>query len=433
MNNQESKIIIENNSNNDPNIIISSNEENILNLSKSDKKMLNKDNYNIKSSINDNVKNFEISTFKKEDWNKPIKIYTKEEIINNMNIIFLNYATYSIKKNLYLISVENIIKLIKDIGFLFDLIKLYQIDLLIKKVCPKLKYIIFEDFMSILIKIAQKAFPTEFKKNKDLLLNHFFHTIFSIYDTILTDELVPLNDLIKYPYSSITSLMNIIPDDSQILVLNSLLYTLNEIYEKYFIYNTNINSGLDNDHNLSNFFDFCKDFEIIPFIFNDTQIITYYNTVLGKKDLFRLIDDSNEKNNIFTFNNFILFFIHLSEYYYAKIYLNFKENEKKETQLSKLIMLLTKLECSKGMRNIINSSLPNLSLMPSKELLLKYNFIFKKESENFDNFLEFQKNEENENNFVNNGGESIIKDNLFEDKNENKDNLQNHFDNNNDN
>jgi hypothetical protein len=350
-----------------------------------------------------------------------------------MNIIFLNYATYSIKKNLYLISVENIIKLIKDIGFLFDSIKLYQIDLLIKKVCPKLKYIIFEDFMSILIKIAQKAFPTEFKKNKDLLLNHFFHTIFSIYDTILTEELVPLNDLIKYPYSSITSLMNIIPDDSQILVLNSLLYTLNEIYEKYFIYNTNINSGLDNDHNLSNFFDFCKDFEIIPFIFNDTQIITYYNTVLGKKDLFRLIDDSNEKNNIFTFNNFILFFIHLSEYYYAKIYLNFKENGKKETQLSKLIMLLTKLECSKGMRNIINSSLPNLSLMPSKELLLKYNFIFKKESENFDNFLEFQKNEENENNFVNNGGESIIKDNLFEDKNENKDNLQNHFDNNNDN
>ena len=434
MNNEPNdKIInIDSNKSNKGKNIISSKVIDFLNLSESGNKKSNKEEIkstNVKSSIN----NYEISTFKKDDWNKPIKIYSKEEIINNMNIIFLNYATYSIKKNLYLISVENIIKLIKDIGFLFDLIKLYQIDLLIKKVSPKLKYIIFEDFMSILIKIAQKAFPTEFKKNKDLLLNHFFHTIFSIYDTILTEELVPLNDLIKYPYSSITSLMNIIPDDSQILVLNSLLYTLNEIYEKYFIYNTNINSGLDNDHNLSNFFDFCKDFEIIPFIFNDTQIITYYNTVLGKKDLFRLIDDSNEKNNIFTFNNFILFFIHLSEYYYAKIYLNFKENEKKETQLSKLIMLLTKLECSKGMRNIINSSLPNLSLMPSKELLLKYNFIFKKESENFDNFLEFQKNEENENNFVNNGGESIIKDNLFEDKNENKDNLQNHFDNNNDN
>ena len=379
MNNEPNdKIInIDSNKSNKGKNIISSKVIDFLNLSESGNKKSNKEEIkstNVKSSIN----NYEISTFKKDDWNKPIKIYSKEEIINNMNIIFLNYATYSIKKNLYLISVENIIKLIKDIGFLFDLIKLYQIDLLIKKVCPKLKYIIFEDFMSILIKIAQKAFPTEFKKNKDLLLNHFFHTIFSIYDTILTDELVPLNDLIKYPYSSITSLMNIIPDDSQILVLNSLLYTLNEIYEKYFIYNTNINSGLDNDHNLSNFFDFCKDFEIIPFIFNDTQIITYYNTVLGKKDLFRLIDDSNEKNNIFTFNNFILFFIHLSEYYYAKIYLNFKENEKKETQLSKLIMLLTKLECSKGMRNIINSSLPNLSLMPSKELLLKYNFIFKK-------------------------------------------------------
>ena len=39
------------------------------------------------------------------------------------------------------------------------------------------------------------------------------------------------------------------------------------------------------------------------------------------------------------------------------------------------------MECSKGMRNIIKNSLPNLSLMPNKELLLKYNFIFKKESE----------------------------------------------------
>ena len=161
MNNEPNdKIInIDSNKSNKGKNIISSKVIDFLNLSESGNKKSNKEEIkstNVKSSIN----NYEISTFKKDDWNKPIKIYSKEEIINNMNIIFLNYATYSIKKNLYLISVENIIKLIKDIGFLFDLIKLYQIDLLIKKVCPKLKYIIFEDFMSILIKIAQKAFPT---------------------------------------------------------------------------------------------------------------------------------------------------------------------------------------------------------------------------------------------------------------------------------
>ena len=409
MNNQESKIIIENNSNNDPNIIISSNEENILNLSKSDKKMLNKDNYNIKSSINDNVKNFEISTFKKEDWNKPIKIYTKEEIINNMNIIFLNYAIYSLNKNIYLISIENIIKIIKEIGFLPDIIKLYQIDILIKKVCPKLKFVVFEDFMSIFIKLAQKIFPKEFNSNKDLLLNHFFHSIFNFYSIILTEEIIPIKDLLKYPYTSITSLMNIIPDDSQILVLNSLLYTLNEIYEKYFVNNKHINYAFKKNQKLSQFFDFCKDFEIHPFIFNETQMVAYFNTILEKKDLFKLIDDSQEKKNIFSFNNFILLFIHLSEYNYAKIYQNVTEDENKVTQLSKLIMLLTRMECSKGMREIITNTVPNLSLMPNKELLLKYNFIFKKDSETFDTFIADNKIIEDNN--LNNGGESNINEN----------------------
>jgi hypothetical protein len=105
-----------------------------------------------------------------------------------MNIIFLNYAIYSLNKNIYLISIENIIKIIKEIGFLPDIIKLYQIDILIKKVCPKLKFVVFDDFMSIFIKLAQKIFPKEFNSNKDLLLNHFFHSIFTLYNIILTEE-----------------------------------------------------------------------------------------------------------------------------------------------------------------------------------------------------------------------------------------------------
>ena len=424
MNNETNNIIIEKNTNeNTPNKkVISSNVIDFLNLTESEKKKLsNEDNKStkIKSSIN----NFEISTFKKDDWNKPIKIYSKEDIIKNMNIIFLNYATYFLKKKLYLISVENIIKILKEIGFLPELIKLYQIDILIKRVCPKMKLIIFDDFLNIFIKIAQKVFPKEFKINKDLLLNHFFYNIFSVYNKIFTEESVSLKDILKYPYSSITSLINIIPDDSQILVLNSLLYTLNEIYERYFVYNLNINPGLNNNKSLSNFFDFCKDFEIIPFIFNnDTQIIIYFNAVEGKKDLFKLVDDSNEKKSTFTFNNFIIFFIHLSEYNYAKVYKIFSEEDiLQETKLSKLIMLLTKLECSKGMRHIINTSLPNLSLMPNKELLLKYNFIFKKDSENFDNFLE--KNNQNiEENLINNGSPDNMIENFIEEKSENKEN-----------
>ena len=410
MNEQNNQIIIENSSNKkEENKNISPNDKDYLKLSQSGNKLFNKDEnstFNIKSSINDSVKNFEISTFKKEDWNKPIKIYSKEEIINNMNIIFLNYSVYFLNKDIYLISIDNIIKIIKEIGFLPDIIKLYQIDILIKKVCPKLKFVVFEDFMSIFIKLAQKIFPKEFNSNKDLLLNHFFHSIFNFYSIILTEEIIPIKDLLKYPYTSTTSLMNIIPDDSQILVLNSLLYTLNEIYEKYFVNNKHINYAFKKNQKLSQFFDFCKDFEIHPFIFNETQMIAYFNTILEKKDLFKLIDDSQEKKNIFSFNNFILLFIHLSEYNYAKIYQNVTEDVNKVTQLSKLIMLLTRMECSKGMREIITNTVPNLSLMPNKELLLKYNFIFKKDSETFDTFIADNKIIEDNN--LNNGGESNI-------------------------
>ena len=411
MNEQNNQIIIENSSNKkEENKNISPNDKDDLKLSQSGNKLFNKDEnstFNIKSSINDSVKNFEISTFKKEDWNKPIKIYSKEEIINNMNIIFLNYSVYFLNKDIYLISIDNIIKIIKEIGFLPDVIKLYQIDILIKKVCSNLKFIGFEDFMSIFIKLAQKIFPNEFNSNKDLLLNHFFHSIFTLYNIILTEENIPIKDLLKYSYTSITSLTNIIPDDSQILVLNSLLYTLNEIYEKYFVKNKKINYSFKNNQNLSHFFDFCRDFEIHPYIFNETQMITYFNTIIEKKDLFKLIDDSNEKKNTFTFNNFILFFIHLAEYNYAKIYQNINEEEKKVTQLSKLIMILTRMECSKGMRAIIINTIPNLSLMPNKELLLKYNFIFKKDSETFDTFIADNKIIDENN--LNNGSEKSEK------------------------
>ena len=399
---------------------------NVVDLLDNNKKINEEEN----NDLNINVNNYQISTFKKEEWNKPTKIYSKEEIFNKMNLIFLNYAIYYNKKNIHLISIDNIIKIARKIGLLHELIKLYELDIIIKIICPKSKFLSFEDFMNVFIKMAHKIFPNEFNANKDLLLNHFYQNIFYLYNDILSEESVPLKDLLKYPYSSILSILNIIPDDSQILVINSLLYTLNEIYEKYFVNNKNYNPVF-NSRCLSNFYDFCKDFEIIPFLFNETQLINYFNLVVDKKDLFKLIDDSIEKKegkgkiNIFTFNHFILFFIHLAEYNYAKIYKNYISNEKEETKLSKLIMILTKLECSKGMRIIVANSLPNLSLMPNKELLLKYNFMFKKEnSDTFDYILDIKKNfEEN----LNNNGNNNDKENFTENLSENKEYKQINF------
>jgi hypothetical protein len=344
---------------------------------------------NIQISDNSQKNKEEECLFKREDINKPMTKYSKEEIIHYIHLIFLNYSSYFPKKQQYLMTNENLMKCIKNCKIIPNKIKSYELDILVKKVCSKSTLITYDDFMTILIKVAQKIFPKEYQKDKSQATNFFFHNIFLVYNDIIFDNSIPLKDLLKYQYSSLVNLINIIPDDSQILILNSLLYTLNEIYEKYFIYNMvcfpNKSYCIYDNGNLNCLFNFCRDFEILPFIFSETQVVTYYNLVVDNKELFKFIDDTEENKdnkennnngdtNLFTFNNFILFFVHLSTFYYTKVYEGILDKEKKENELSKLIILLTKLECTKGMRNLIENSLPNLSLIPNKELFSKYNY-----------------------------------------------------------
>jgi hypothetical protein len=348
---------------------------------------LNNEIENLSPSKNNMILNNQQSNgnlFKKEDLNKPIKIYSKEEIKRYIHLIFMNNAMYVPKKNIYLMTFENFLKNIKNFGIIPNELKRFELDILIKRICPKAKFMTEKNFMDILIQIAQKIFQKEYQNNKNLVVNYFFHNIFLNYNDIIFHKNCSLVELLKYPYSSIVYLLNTVPSDAQILILNSLLYTLNEIFEKYF----------GKKGNLDNLFNFCKDFEILPYILNDTQIVTYYNLVINNKDLFKFVDNTleNKENNLdyFTFNNFILFFIHLSEYNYAKIFENVLGKDKNNNEISRLIILLTKFECTKGMREIIDSTLNNLTLMPSKELLKKYNYKFEEKKIYIND--EFEKN-----------------------------------------
>lgn len=410
---------LNNNQNSSNNLKALEDEEKKLNIKNSniDSFQFSKNNKKLKKT--NSVENI----FKKEELSKSIKMYSDEEVMHYVHLIFLNNSSYFPKKQQYLMSMENLIKIIKNFGIIPKEIKLYELDILVRKVCPKTNLISYENFMDILIKIAEKLFPKEYKKDKSLVKNFFFHNIFLSYNEIIFDNSTTLRDLLKYQYSSLAYLLNIIPEDSQILVMNSLLYTLNEIYEKYFIYNyySNNNNYLYENGNLNNLFNFCRDFEILPFIISETQIVTYYNLVVDNNELFKFIDEpaenkNNNNNGYFTFNNFILFFIHLAEYNYTKVYESILYKEKNENELKKLIMLLTRLECSKGMRNLIDNSLPNLTLVPNKDLFLKYNFDYQQEHE-----LDIDKNNgNNEKNFdinpINKEENNINKENIEENK-----------------
>ena len=85
------------------------------------------------------------------------------------HLIILNYSLYFPKKQQYLMSMENLIKIIKNFGIIPKEIKLYELDILVKKVGPKTNLISYDNFMDILMKIAEKLFPKEYKKDKLLV------------------------------------------------------------------------------------------------------------------------------------------------------------------------------------------------------------------------------------------------------------------------
>ena len=106
--------------------------------------------------------------------------------------------------------------------------------------------------------------------------------------------------------------------------MNEIFITINEIYEKYFIFELNYNHEYIYKSG-ENLIKFCKDFEIVPQIINSTQAMTYYNLAIHINQIFNYFDNKirkfrNFKNKgiIFTLIHFMIFFIHISLYSYTK-------------------------------------------------------------------------------------------------------------------
>ena len=112
--------------------------------------------------------------------------------------------------------------------------------------------------------------------------------------------------------------------------------------------------------------------EILPYILNETQIMTYYKLVIHYEQPYKFLDSNNNKGAIFTLNHFILYIIHISLYSFSKKYENISKNISCSTNNeSKLLLFLERLESSNGMINFNKKFLiaqsKNLSFIPSKD------------------------------------------------------------------
>ena len=195
-------------------------------------------------------------------------LLSKNEIKQYTHLLFLNLAKFSAKDNDYFISQQSLNKILKENSIINPkVIKLSEVDLLFKTISPKSLKLNSNQFLTFLLRLTQKIYPKEFKKNPKQTINFFLGNLFENYADILNNEKVPLESIAdsSCQYKSIETLLSYIPNDKQIFIINKIIFTLNEIYIKYFVYELESSTDLARK-SVVNLIAFARDFEILPFI-----------------------------------------------------------------------------------------------------------------------------------------------------------------------
>ena len=306
--------------------------------------------------------------------NEDIIYYSKAEILHNTNLIFLNNSIYVKRKDLYMMTSEKFRKIVYKVLNAINIdIDQNEIDILFKKISQKSNYIIHSQFNDLLLELVEIIYPDNFIKNKKYTTNYFLNILFNCFKELLIEENTGLNDIYNNKYNSLLSLVSYSPKDNQILIINNILLTINEIYEKYFVYEFSTNPKFIKKSS-KNLLEFCHDFEILSYIMNETEIITYYKLVINYEQPYIFFENETNKGILYTLNHFVLFLIHGSLYSYSKIYenKNIHIGDDECSDESKLLLFLEKLHFSKGMKNLRRKMLRvpsfKLSLIPSEDV-----------------------------------------------------------------
>ena len=397
-----------------------------------------------------------------------VRKYTKDEIISNTNAIFIYHAFYNKSTEEYLLSYKSFIKIIKKLNIVPFSLSVNDIYILIKSICGKSNSINYDQFIEILLKITERIYPYEFSQEAKLIINYFFHNLFVSFSFIISEvtELHEKSVGNKDSYRNLMSFVGRNPTKSQILVIENVSGTVIEIYKMYFDCEIKVEKlarkeligqrmiKSTHENSLKSLLLFAKEFEVLPYIVNETQVVTYFNLVINQELYYNFFGDCNNLGFLFTVNHFILFLIHMSYYNYCKFYdenidnnccenynkndinidndniiksptnknidSNVKNNKNTiETNVSGglnsvkcsseskgLLIFLNVLQCSKGMRKVYKrkkSENIKFSLVPDKEIYVEigemnsdngFGALTKKESQYFIEKMFSEGNEE---------------------------------------
>ena len=340
--------------------------------------LTNNNNYKL-STIPRIEETFESLNLTKEQNNN--NLLTKDQILYFTHIIFLNNASFVKNKECYMMSKSNFLNIMKSINMIKSQLILVEIDLIYDSISLKSLMINYSQFNQLLMKIIKKFYQEQYLASPQLTINYFINKLIKQYNLFFENK-IPKDYLYKYQYNSIVKIIQIFPNENQIVIIKHIILTINEIYEKYFTYELDYNKEYLYKSS-ENLVSFCRDFEISPQIINSTQAVTYYNLIIHIEQTYNTLKEILEKEKIcknkgkiFTLYHFILFIIHMSLYSYTKIFGSKSWNSENNTisKEEKLLLFLEKLDHSKGMTNFLSRlytpRTKSLSLIPPREVCI---------------------------------------------------------------
>ena len=310
-----------------------------------------------------------------ENNHQTVTSMTKAEKLEMINKIFLSNASFNKHTKEYFLTRFQIILILDKSNILNDyIISKAQADLILTKLKPNQTKFNFVDFMNYLGEICKFIFKENYNKNPKKIISKFFEYILNNYYQYFEEELQ--SNYIETDVDNnctINSIKKIIETniEKHALKLMITMYTqLKKIYSCYFKYEINEKYPIETItlKSMENFISFSKDFEIMPYLISEKNLVTYYNLLLRyQKDYTETINDLffsiklednktfEDLGTCFKLSTFILFLYHFSILlYYKKFKVQFSMNHKERpVDIEIVLFFLQKLEHSPGISKYI--------------------------------------------------------------------------------
>ena len=261
----------------------------------------------------------------------------KAELQEKLQKVFLNYSKFNIQEENFILSHQYFMKMMRDCGLLRekyekpreDTLTAEQIDITLKKVCPKSASLNTQQFIDFFVTLAQRLYPNDFNKAPRLTVSRI---VGQFLDPIV--EYINEDNEGKFRYNKVEqSILNTAAegvDEKTEKIMKRMYPGLLNAYKLYFPQEYNY-KGITKEkiikESLKSLTNFNIDFDLCTPFLTREKLAIYYNCIYLLKEKNLVFKDKkrknegeneeeeeeeNEEGKIFTFDKFAFYLLCLA-------------------------------------------------------------------------------------------------------------------------